>query len=467
MSMFMHRGGVVIVMGVMIVTTLFAYPIQVFAQTDPALMDSSMREFMLQESRDGKSMVDLLYIKQESTALRRNIILHFCDTFLQTRDDENMEQFAWDTRGYRYDPRQSLFMFGMCVLVDEVSNGREIVKEQYRYRNYKEVFEQVKYTNWPQQDINEYWKTEKPLPDLLADLRWIPIQPLLDGQTAYTPCNPATSMQNCRFSRFAPTIFSNIMNEYSNIKLATIYGFRYPLIEWEDALTLAIDDFNASYFGDLLDPQTPCNEQWVGYISEWPLVGDRAHCLHPMTYKELEETIKSAASIMEKLKFLDAEVLFSVEDNAACDYENPKASLLRCSAGNRWDISVDSDRQSFYNLYLNEIMWYNLFLDYYMNLIQENNAYSPLTFGALSYTYQQNEKEVKTIAYEKSLSQQAAFQTMRMLSNLYTTYPVYIALRAYREDLLQYRKNIAKVFTPMDQLYFKLRNVQEAWEEGS
>lgn len=444
----------------LIAWSLFVVP-SVHAQLDPSVVNGALQNLSLESSETEalNSMVDLLYERQDTTWLRRNIILHFCDTVLQTREDANMTEVVRDKWAYRYDPKQSLFVYSMCVHMDEVWKGRTIVKEKYRYRDYQKVF-------W---EVNSFWKLEQgtTLLQLMAKLWWIPDQDRLDSESAYTACNPATSMQNCRFSRFAPVIFQSIMNDYSNIKLATIYWFRYPLFEWEDAITQSIDDFNASYFGDLAQPTTPCNEEGIGYIwKEW-LEWDQRHCLHPATYKELEETIKSSEKIMNKVVFLDTEALFTVESEGACDYENPKRSLLRCSAWNWGDIATRSDRQSFYNLYLNELMRYSLFLDYYLNTINENNTYSPLTFGSLSYTFKQNEKEAATITYEKALSQQATSQTLRMLSNVYTTFPVYIALRAYREDLLLYRSTIAKVFTPMDQMYYKFRNVQEAWEEGS
>jgi hypothetical protein len=84
-------------------------------------MDGPMQNLSLQETKDLTSLVDLLYEKQDTRALRRNIILHYCDTMLGTREGENAKTIARDKGSYRYDPKQSLFMYGLCVHIDEVS----------------------------------------------------------------------------------------------------------------------------------------------------------------------------------------------------------------------------------------------------------------------------------------------------------------------------------------------------------
>jgi len=105
-------------------------------------------------------------------------------------------------------------------------------------------------------------------------------------------------------------------------------------------------------------------------------------------------------------------------------------------------------------------MWYNLFLDYYTNRITTNTSYAPMRLWSISFTYRRNLKEVKNIGVEKWLAQQAVSQTLRMLTNVYTSFPSYIALKAYQEDLLNYRETLVKTYTPTHQLYYTFRNVQ-------
>lgn len=95
----------------------------------------------------------------------------------------------------------------------------------------------------------------------LNAIREIPAQPALDGKTAYTPCNPAESMQACQFSRFLPRIRKTIMNDYSNLRLGSLYGYKFvtapaansssssPEVDPEE-LKKAVRAFSDAYFGD-------------------------------------------------------------------------------------------------------------------------------------------------------------------------------------------------------------------------
>lgn len=67
-----------------------------------------------------KSYIDALVInrlekkEQGSRALatqRREIVQSFCDTVLRQRKDIEIESWYFDHQEYRYDPRQSLFMY--------------------------------------------------------------------------------------------------------------------------------------------------------------------------------------------------------------------------------------------------------------------------------------------------------------------------------------------------------------------
>lgn len=49
----------------------------------------------------------------------------------------------------------------------------------------------------------------------------------------------------------------------------------------------------------------------------------------------------------------------------------------------------------------------------------------------------------------------------KTLQNMQATFPIHIGLLAYYEDVLAFRKSIVQIYTPIHQLYYKLRNVQE------
>jgi hypothetical protein len=136
-----------------------------------------------------------------------------------------MDKTCFDYDGFRYDPTQSLFLYALCVHTETKNKDIEV----YPVRDYKEEFPVDKY-------IEEGYDFNK--------LREISDQ---------HDCSPTISMQGCQFSRFAPELFRNIMNTYTNMKLATIYGYKYVTenMSEEDknkAIQAAIQDFSNSYF---------------------------------------------------------------------------------------------------------------------------------------------------------------------------------------------------------------------------
>lgn len=456
-----------------------SFPWVTLAQNDENAIDKSKTDLLFAATTEWDSLIDILIVDQEVTNEKRWLILKYCDTVLQknkvwnpdNNEAKDLQRFGFDNDKYKYDPRQSLFVYAMCVNIDETSKGRKIANTDYIWRNYKEVFEKVTYdesVDSPELQVDKYWKDDVQF----NDVRGIPSQSSLDADSAFSTCDPAKTMQSCNFSSIMPTIFKNIMNEYSNIKLASIYWYTRERESNPNILDDAVLDFSQKYFGDPAIDFAPCWVKGMSYLNSESTDWKTQHCNHPETNKELKETIKSAKRLIDKLQFLDHErMLTPFEDDeknlllAEYCYDKvtgttPKHILHGCGFTNRWDVWFHSDRQIFSNLMVNELMWYNLFLDYYTNRITTNTSYAPMRLWSISFTYRRNLKEVKNIGVEKWLAQQAVSQTLRMLTNVYTSFPSYIALKAYQEDLLNYRETLVKTYTPTHQLYYTFRNVQ-------
>ena len=78
--------------------------------------------------------------------MKRSLILHYCDTLFQKEHAKDGNKILISYADYIYDPRQSLFVYSLCVNIDELSNGRNILNEKYVYRNYKREFDTISYT---------------------------------------------------------------------------------------------------------------------------------------------------------------------------------------------------------------------------------------------------------------------------------------------------------------------------------
>lgn len=412
----------------------------------------------------GTTMADLLLNQQETTSTRLWLINHYCDTLLQKRKDmwwEN-EMNVWyvDHQGYRYDPRQSLFMFVLCVGIDEKNNGKKIAGNDYKYRNYKEEFDTISY-EWTIQapKINDFLKDEWTSTYDFNEVRWLPDQSALDADdNDGEECDPSTTMQGCQFTEFAPRIFNAIMNDYSNLKLASIYGYSYG--DTPEAIEKSIQDFANSYFGvdPEIDKDWPCNDSSIHYLWNKNLEWDKQHCAHPKTYSMVEQTLLSAQRLTQDTVLIDGKKL--LESGECDDRYSTQNNLFRCALVSRGESFATTDMQTFENLLLNEMMYYHLFLSYYGGEIAWNPRYNPLTVGSFSFSAQRNEKEVGQIVREQYLSTQAIAHMRRLLAHVYTTYPVHVWLMAYMEDLLMYRSVLLRLRTPTNQLYYTWRNAQ-------
>ncbi len=454
-----------------------------FSQNLAEFIDVHESDRLFQSTSAWDTLIDVLIRQQENTWLKRWIILHFCDAVLRTRhitnpDAIDLPRFGFDIDTFKYDPRQSLIMYTLCVNVDEVSQWRTILWVNHVYRNYKEIFEDVVYQESRDPvslNISSFWKD-----DIDHNrLWWIPTQAALDNETAFSSCNPGRTMNACNFSSFMPKIFKNIMNDYTNIKTAAIYWYIFTIDEDPERLDTAVTTFSHSYFKDPISMNAPCNFRDMPYLSNVSTEWMSAHCAHPETRKLLENYIKSAESFIDNLVWLDHTAIMDPFNDTdlskwVADYCNntnnrwtsPKHMLHACAFSNWWDVAFDSDRMSFKNLMANELMWYNLFLDYYSNRIITNIWYAPTVFWGSDLTLRKNLKEVRNLWYEQIMAQSAISTTIRMLTNLSVAFPSYIALKAYEEDVRNYRDTLAKTYTPVHQLFYTFRNVQSCNEEG-
>lgn len=396
------------------------------------------------------SLVNLLINKQETSEQRKWLIYHFCDTLLQTRDDGNMEHQCFSHDSFTYDPRQSLFVYSLCVNIED-KNGdlKTFPNKDWKNKFMVGSFDLSAYIE-DDLDLNEVW--------------WISLQDKIDGGVVKNNCNPRTSMNGCELSYVLPHMFQHIMNTYSNMKLATIYGYKYILEGDSDEakkthIEQAIQDFSTAYFSPAKSwtasaSDNECGAAWVTYISSAENAWDKKHCSHPQAYNMVEETILSAWKLIEKIDWLKADEIIANECITA------QENMMACAFSNKWSYFGDSDWKDFQNLYLNELMFYNLFITYYANEIIDDVTYNEISFWSISAAAERNYDEYAALQNEVELHKQATYQSMRTLSQVYVSYPMHVALMAYLEDLLKYRKEFVKLYSPLNQLYYLLRNVQ-------
>lgn len=355
------------------------------------------------------SLADGLSWAADNIWSKKDIVSSYCNVVLNKTPYK-----AFSNSTFVYAPNKSFFIYHLCNYVDT---------------DYAKNFWQGK-KNWVE-SIYEYKKDYD-------------IRNYFDSSLA-SKCDPEeTDMNGCNFSEFIPKIFAWILNEIWNIKLANIYGFSM----WEtDEI---VKKFSNQYY-----PTKDCWDKY--YLSPDQLEDNIAFCSHPKTYKILVDTIKNVQMSIEKSKFIEAENLLDVDkketkSNGKCSDKSIKSAFSNCSSS--WS--------DFKNVLYNELFYYNMFVAYYLSVIRDEPRFNTFAITSdVSSEIDNANLEVYLMQKEIEVSPKAIEQMDKVLRNVYATYPIHIWLLAYYEDLIKFRSRLSKLYTPIHQLYYKLRNVQD------
>lgn len=246
-------------------------------------------------------------------------------------------------------------------------------------------------------------------------------------------------------------IFNILMNDLFNLKLMNVYSFQW----WNVDIQKYIKQFSDKYFGSGRDI---CWSDDKFYLfpkqTDYTDPSDKSMiCSHPLTYKYLAKVIKQIVLIKNNLKLINLNWLKNSSKNSLWN----KAFVSSTS-------QTSTDFISFYNILLNEYFWYSRWLNYY-KFVLINKAwwisswvYYNKSFNDIKFNY---EKETQFANDELIRSWKAITMSIRILKNLQRTFPIHIWLTAYFEDLVNFRKKFVQLYTPFDQLYYKLRNVED------
>jgi len=110
---------------------------------------------------------------------------------------------------------------------------------------------------------------------------------------------------------------------------------------------------------------------------------------------------------------------------------------------------------------MNELLFYGLFMKMYAAIIPNDKQFGTLTLGKdASATQEYLDEESWKAQLELEVADEAVFNTIKIVRNLYAQFPIHIGLVAYLEDLVNFRNELVKLYTPVHQMYYKLRNAQ-------
>lgn len=386
---------------IFIISFLFSILILLFLYFNKDFFSFSQRTTKGEQEKNNKikivwyeKYVDTLIkeVAEKEPTNKKGLMRSYCDVLLNTELRDGFKNIRAGDVVFSYKPTKSVFLYHFC----------NIVWEEYKYKF----------------DIKEKF---------------------LIGEFDIPNCKKKWNMNECKLRHWLSAKFDSLVNSYFNLKLATLYGYRWDLNQEEK-----IKKFSNKFFPWDFDDKYYLYKKQI----DWNL----DYCSHPKTYKMLEKQI-DWISDFDTFYFSGQAVLENEED------EDAFLSLTR--AFWMYNNPLDSDLKAFKNLYLNDYLFYRLFFVYYSYAISNHGKFSEFELSSnISSEIQEQELLVNTMRKGLVYRKKALKKAEEIMVNVYYTYPIHIWLMAYYEDLLNFRNTFVKLYTPFHQLYYKLRNVQ-------
>jgi len=365
---------------------------------------------------------ELIESNQWYSRWKRSLVDNFCK--FVTKNGMMINEWSESQNELKiYDPRQSVFLFFLCNHIWDYSSVFEI--------NDTKIEKYMKKTNFD-------------------DLKLICQN--YDGDGILQPrwCVPGCEKNNwdlnsCDFNLLTRQVMIQALNDHSNMALGLIYG-NY----WEKE----IDELaNYSFFKH----------------SDFLLYND-TFAQYPQTHNYLKRYIKKAREISKKNYILDFETISKIWNQKKPDdcnsnsinSTNPKYDLMACNFSNNRYFADDSvSILWFVNASYNEIFWYNVFGQYYIHLLNTEQSLvdMKITDRPVSH-WQKLTVEAEQFEFNLKKISDSMHQNVKFLTNLQSSFWIHIALKVYYEEVIKFRDALAKTYTPLHQLYYKLRNVQ-------
>ena len=246
-------------------------------------------------------------------------------------------------------------------------------------------------------------------------------------------CYVEESLTNeCPLAQETSQLFKDIMDEYFNLKEINIFGV------WSKDTRESIQKFSKKYF------PSDCDQQGSFLLDNQ----GEGICYHPQTYDFLKQIIEILKEEVNKTYFIDGYKLLESED----EFYAKGFSIASLQF---------SDADKFRNIVWNELYFYLLWMESYKQWMLNNEKLLPfLPPGGIKLRESIVQKEIAIVNSQVAYTIVALQKAFDMLKQIQRTFPLHVWFKIYLEDLKKFRGSLAKVYTPLHQLYYKIKNVQ-------
>lgn len=442
------------------------------------------QEFLWAFTKGWTTLVDILVRHQDLWTQRRNLMWYFCNTWFQTHHEDNerrssknfpdipdLSNQCVDKWSLRFDPRQSFFMYWLCVWYDESMKN----VSEYWYKWWKKQFDELTYTipttiSWENNkkispDIGQFISKDVKK-DILKERwnLWIWVDSVEDD-----PCYPPTWMSRCHMWYPTTQLLEEIFSPLFDHKKAAINGVNYWIKK--DNKVQAIADLSRSLYSSRDSKEWICTNSWDQFLMEADSKSDdkRSHCYnHGEAYDLVSLSMDSS--------FNDLHLLNSSKQTSLLDHgkilekpcEDLKWTILTCSMSYvpydaEWseDTVLRSEEISRRNLIANELFFANMrYVFYSQKLLASPNLQWPWEQQDLDDKRQRALYEVEAMWEMLSMIEKATDTMTHLLAQYRSMYHQCISLTAYQWDLHYFRQRLNKSYTPLHQIQYLVDDPQ-------
>lgn len=477
---FSRRGVVACTFSLFLVSLFFW---QTFAQEqgdqDQCTSDYDIieQEFLWTFTKWWTTLVDVLVWHQDLWTQKWNLIWYFCNTWFKTHNEDNAKRKAKnlpeipdlsaqcvDKWSLRFDPRQSFFMYWLCVWYDDSMQS----ESSYTHKNRKEQFVDLEYLL----PVTITWENDKKIvpnieqfisqdvkDNLLEDRRnlWV-----WNGSIKDDPCYPPTWMSRCHMWYPTTQILEEIFSPLFDIKKASIDWANH----WRKKKHKndAIADLSRSLFSSRDTKEWICTTAQDQFLMENDSKSDdkRSHCWHPKTWNFVSLMIDWALQDVSDSSLFDYDAILE----EPC--EDLKWTMLTCAMSyvpyeSEWseDIIFRSEEKSRKNLLANELFFANMRYAYYsQQLLASPNLQWPGEQQNLDDKRQRALYEVESLQEMLWLIEKATSTMSHLLAQYRSMYHQCISLTAYQEDLHYFWQRLNLTYTPLHQIQYLITDPQ-------
>ena len=309
----------------------------------------------------------------------------------------------YDKNNNAYNSKDSLFLSILCtklwIQTSYKSNAIIQLKEDH-LKNYKNLVESAK-------NDKSLWIYRK------CNINWWYIA-------------DSSSLNNVDFSCVSSSAFNELANDYLNIATYIVYWW----FKWNDWMKRFEKDFFL---------WAVCEDSYLNWNDD-----NKKRCKHTKTKKYFKDLVEWLNNWIKNLYFLKV----------------TPSDIYDVISWKNWIGHLLNVKDKLYN----ELYFYSIFSEYYASMIElEHTILSVKSdnsnwYKQVQFVYQ---KEVQQARKNILLARYSIKRSFAVLKDVYWTLPLHIWYMALKEDILKLMESLAKIYTPIDQLRTKLKNVQD------